>query len=202
MFILPLFKGFATGAGLIIAIGAQNAFVLSQGVRRKYSLIIPLICSLSDAILISAGVLGLGGLFAGSPVLVKWASWGGAVFLTFYGLRSLISAFKSGTMSAEDAGPGTLKAAVLTTLAVTLLNPHVYLDTVVLLGSISSSFPGSGRYLFGIGAVSASFCWFFLLSLAGKKLAPLFRNPVSWRIMDLGITLVMWSIAFTLIRGS
>jgi L-lysine exporter family protein LysE/ArgO len=202
MSLIPFLKGFATGAGLIIAIGAQNAFVLSQGIRRKYFLIIPLICFLCDALLISAGVVGLGGFFSTNPVLMRWASWGGAAFLTFYGLRSLLSVFKRGSLSGEEAGPLSLRAAVLATLAVTLLNPHVYLDTVVLLGSISSSFEGQGRYLFGAGAASASLCWFFLLSLAGRKLAPLFKNPLSWRIMDVAITIVMWLIAFSLIRGS
>ncbi len=187
---------------MIIAIGAQNAFVLSQGIRQKYNLIIPLICSLSDAVLISAGVLGVGGFFSSHPGLIKWASWGGAIFLTFYGIRSLISAFGKNSMDAEDSGPLSLKAAVITTLAVTLLNPHVYLDTVVLLGSISSSFPGSGRYLFGAGAVSASFIWFFLLSLGGRRLSPFFRKPVSWKILDLGIAVVMFFIAFSLFRGS
>lgn len=202
MFIIPYFKGFAAGAGLIIAIGAQNAFVLSQGIRKKYNLIIPLICSICDAVLISAGVLGLGGVFSNSPVLIRWASWGGAGFLFYYGLRSLLAVFKKESLSAEEAGPSSLGGAIAATFAVTLLNPHVYLDTVVLLGSISSSFPGAGRYLFGAGAVSASFCWFFLLSLGGGRLAPVFKNPLAWRILDFGVAVVMWFIAFGLIRGS
>ena len=201
MLIQPFLKGLATGAGLIIAIGAQNAFVLSQGIRKKYNFIIPLICSLSDAFLISAGVLGVGGFFEARPALIKWASIGGAVFLGFYGFRSFVSAFRKNSLEVENSGPGSLRAAAAATLAVTLLNPHVYLDTVVLLGSISSSFPGSGRFLFGGGAISASFIWFFLLSYGGGRLSPLFKNPAAWRVLDIVIAAVMWYIAWGLIRG-
>ena len=201
MILIPYLQGLAAGAGLIIAIGAQNAFVLSQGIRGRFNFITPLICSLSDAVLISAGVLGVGGFFSVNPGLIKWASWGGASFLTYYGLRSLVSAFSKNELSAENSGPATLGSAVLATLAVTLLNPHVYLDTIVLLGSISSSFPGYGRYFFGAGAVTASFLWFFILSFGGRKLSPFFKNPRSWKVLDILIAAVMFLIAFSLVRG-
>lgn len=193
-------KGLALGASLIMAIGAQNAFVLSQGVRKKYNVIIPFICSLSDAILISVGVLGVGQFMASQALISNIASIGGALFLFWYGLRTFKSFLKPGTMEETDDGPQSLKAAVLFTLAVTLLNPHVYIDTILLLGSISSQFSGNGRYLFGAGAVSASFLWFFTLSLGGNLLSPLFKSPLSWRILDLIISFIMWYIAFTLIR--
>ena len=193
-------KGLALGASLIIAIGAQNAFVLSQGVRRKYNIIIPLICSVSDAILLSVGILGVGQILASNQLVSDIASIGGALFLGWYGLRSLLSFFKTTKMEDSDQGPQSLKAAVLFTLAVTLLNPHVYIDTIILMGGISSQFVGNGKYAFGAGAITASFLWFFSLSLGGKLLSPLFQNPLEWKIMDLIITLIMWSIAFSLIK--
>jgi len=195
------FKGLALGASLIIAIGAQNAFVLSQGVRKKYNIIIPFICSLSDAILISVGVLGVGQILASNQLVSNIASIGGALFLGWYGYKSFRSFLKPGTLDESEEGPQTLKAAVLFTLAVTLLNPHVYIDTILLLGSISSQFEGNGKYAFGAGAVTASFLWFFSLSLGGKLLSPVFKNPLAWKILDLIITLIMWFIAFSLIRG-
>jgi len=150
-------------------------------------------------VLITAGILGVGGFFSSRPELMKWAGWGGAAFLSFYGIRSLISAFKKSSLEADESGPYSLRAAVVTTLAVTLLNPHVYLDTVVLLGSISSSFPGRGRYLFGAGAVTASFLWFFLLSYGAGKLSRFFKNPLAWRILDMIIAAIMFFIAASLL---
>lgn len=194
-------QGFLLGAGLIIAIGAQNAFVLTQGVRGKYNRIIPLICSLSDAILISIGVLGVGNLMASNAILSITASIGGALFLGWYGLKSFISFLKKGKLDENGEGPQTLKAAVLFTLAVTLLNPHVYIDTILLLGGISSQYDGIGKYAFGAGAVTASFTWFFSLSLGGRFLSPVFRNPKAWKVMDLAITLIMWFMAWKLLVG-
>lgn len=193
------FQGLILGAGLIIAIGAQNAFVLSQGVRRKYNRIIPLICSTSDAVLISIGVLGVGNLMASNAVLSLSATIGGAAFLGWYGFRSFRSFLKPGKMDQKDDGPQNLKSAVLFTLAVTLLNPHVYIDTILLLGGISSQYKGSGKYLFGAGAISASFLWFFTLSLGGRFLTPFFKNPKAWKIMDLLITGIMLFMAVKLL---
>ena len=194
------FKGLALGASLIIAIGAQNAFVLSQGVRKKYSIIIPLICSISDAVLISIGVLGVGKILASNELVSNIASIGGALFLGWYGMRSFRSFLKPGHLDESNEGPQSLKAAVLFTLAVTLLNPHVYIDTILLLGGISSQFEGNGRYVFGAGAVSASFLWFFTLSLSSRILSPVFKNPTAWKILDFTIALIMWFIAFSLIK--
>jgi len=194
------FKGLALGAGLIIAIGAQNAFVLTQGVRKKYNIIIPFICSLSDAVLISVGVLGVGRILASNQLVSTITSAGGAFFLGWYGFRSFRSFLNPEALDANEEGPQSLKAAVLFTLAVTLLNPHVYIDTILLLGGISSQFEGSHRYAFGAGAVTASFLWFFTLSLGGRILSPVFNNPKAWKVLDLLIAGIMWFIAFSLIR--
>lgn len=195
---LPFFQGFGIGAGLIIAIGAQNAFVLSQGVKKQCQWIVPLICSICDAVLILAGAAGVGSFIAANPEIAIFAGRGGAIFLFFYGARSLFSVFREESLSNGAKTQSSLKAAVLTTLALTLFNPHVYLDTVVLLGSISGQYPGMGRFTFAIGACTASFLWFFTLSLGGSLLAPLFRHSLSWKLLDLTIWIVMWVLAYSI----
>lgn len=198
--IAELAQGFGTGCGLIIAIGAQNAYVLTQSIKREHHLAIALVCSLCDAVLISAGVAGLGALIANSPVLRMVAGWGGAAFLTWYGINSFRSALRGQSgLRTENGTSRNLKAAVVFTLALTLLNPHVYVDTLVLLGGISAQFEGQGRYVFGVGAILASFFWFFSLSLGGRLLAPVLSSPKAWRIMDGIIGCIMFSIAAGLI---
>jgi L-lysine exporter family protein LysE/ArgO len=199
--LLTFLKGFGAGGGLIIAIGAQNAFVLSQGVRKNHYIIIPLICAVCDALLIALGVTGMGSLIASSKTLSLIAGIGGAAFLLLYGMGSFRSAIKGGTLSCSQKTTTSLKKVVFTTLAVTLLNPHVYLDTVILLGSISSQFKQPGHLFFGAGAMLASFVWFFSLSLGGKMLAPLFTKQLSWRILDTIVGIVMWVIALSVIKG-
>ncbi|XPS90011.1 lysE: L-lysine exporter protein [Desulfosarcina variabilis str. Montpellier] len=195
----PFLQGAGVGAGLIIAIGAQNAFVLSQGVRRNYPLLIALICWWCDCVLILAGMAGMGKAVATHPQWMRLAAWGGAAFLLVYGFRSLQAAFAGGRLETGGTPAVTARSAVLTTLAVTLLNPHVYLDTVVLLGSLSGQFPGTGRYAFATGAIMASFVWFLSLSLGARILAPLFRHPAAWRVLDSLVCLTMWSIAASLV---
>ncbi len=192
-------QGFGIGGALIVAIGAQNAYVLSQAVRKNYILIIPLICIVCDAVLIAAGVSGVGTMVAASPRLTGVATWGGAAFLFWYGARAFWSAIKGGSLEADRAAAPSLKAAVLATLAVTLLNPHVYLDTVILLGSVSGQYSQTGRILFGAGAISASILWFFSLSFGGRMLAPLFQRALAWRILDGLVCAVMWTIALSLV---
>jgi len=199
--LLTFLKGFGTGGGLIIAIGAQNAFVLSQGVRKNHYIIIPLICAVCDVLLISFGVTGMGTLIASSKSLSLIAGIGGAAFLLIYGFGSFRSAFRGGSLSAGQKADLSLKAAVFTTLAVTLFNPHVYLDTIILLGSISSQFEQPGHIFFGAGAAMASFTWFFALSLGGKMLAPFFTNESAWKILDTLVGIVMWSIAISVLKG-
>jgi len=192
------FQGLGTGAGLIIAIGAQNAFVLSQGVRRNHFLTVPLICSLCDTLLIVAGVSGFGTIVASHPALSRGAALGGAIFLFAYGLKAFRSALRSSGLTTGDFVQHSRGRVILATLAVTLLNPHVYIDTVILLGGISGRFSGSGRYLFGFGAMTASFLWFFALSLGGRLLAPLLSRPLTWKILDSLVGLVMWAISASL----
>jgi L-lysine exporter family protein LysE/ArgO len=194
-------QGFGVGAGLIAAIGAQNVFVLAQGVRKNHHLVVALICIGCDAVLISAGVGGLGGIVAASSWLTLWMTRLGAAFLAIYGLFALCSAVRGGGLSVDDRPPLSRKAAVGATLAVTLLNPHVYLDTVVLLGSVSSGLRGSGRWLFWGGAVCASVLWFLSLSLGGRLLAPIFRSRRAWRVLDILVCGVMWTIAWSLLSS-
>lgn len=194
-------EGFAMGAGLIIAIGAQNAFVLKQGIKVEHRGIIALLCALSDAILIAAGISGMGFIFTQHPLITKYAAFGGALYLAWFSFRSFKSSVKGESMEINgNGGPSmTLKAAVISTLALTYLNPHVYLDTVVMLGGYGASRPAGLRPFFGLGAVSASFIWFFALAYSGKILAPFFRKKTSWRILDTGIGIVMAYIAYSLV---
>jgi L-lysine exporter family protein LysE/ArgO len=190
-----LFAGFALGLSLIVAIGAQNAFVLRQGLKRQHVFWICLTCAGSDAALIAAGVAGSGTLALTWPWFEPVMRFGGAAFLLWYGARSLLSAWRGGAAlnSGQDQGHAGLLPALLTVLALTWLNPHVYLDTVVLIGAISAQSPD--RLAFGIGAVLASFTFFFSLGYGARALAPVFAKPRAWQVLDLGIGLTMWSIA-------
>ncbi|WP_319759201.1 LysE/ArgO family amino acid transporter [Maridesulfovibrio sp.] len=196
--IIPYIQGFGTGAGLIIAIGAQNAFVLTQSIKKNHHLSICLVCALCDAFLISLGVLGTGQLIASNPMLLKPAAWGGTLFLAWYGFGSFRSAFKSEKLETEKTTVTELKPVILLTLTITLLNPHVYLDTVVMLGSLSGQYEGMERYVFGLGAISASFVWFYTLGFGGRALAPLFKKPFTWRVLDSAVCLTMWAVAWNL----
>lgn len=199
---VAFFQGLALGAGLIIAIGAQNAFVLRQGLRGQQVFVTALVCVLCDAALITLGVAGFGSVVARNPALTAVAAWGGAVFLFVYGLRAFLSAFKPKGLEAQIGETRSRREAVLMALAVSLLNPHVYLDTVVLLGGIGGQFAGSARAAFGLGAVTASSGWFFALAYGATRLGPMFRRPRAWRALDGLIGVVMWSIAASLIWGA
>lgn len=198
--VAPFVEGCGTGAGLIIAIGAQNAFVLKQGILKNYVFITVLICAFIDAFLISIGVGGFGTLLTTNKWLLAFARWGGALFLFYYGLRSFRAVFKTESLK-FDATPERpdLKMTVGTVLALSLLNPHVYLDTVVLLGSIGAQFPASERIFFALGAMLASFVWFFTLGYGARYLSPLFQRPLSWKILDFLIGCIMWAIALSLL---
>ena len=196
---LAWLTGLATGAGLIMAIGAQNAFVLTQGIKQQYHWPIAGLCSAFDAILITAGVAGVGALIHSSQSWLLVARWGGALFLLVYGAMALRSAFNTQGMEVRKDKVGSLKVALLTTVSVTLLNPHAYLDTLVLIGSIGGQYQGNDKWFFSAGAVSFSFIWFFGLSYGARWLAPLFANPLSWRILDGIVCLIMWSIALSLV---
>lgn len=193
-------QGFGLGAGLIVAIGAQNAFVLRQGLARERVFLVASLCFLCDAVLIALGAGGFAALITSRPLLVAIAAWGGALFLLAYGARSLHAALSPGRLqaAAEKAPPGAWAVAA-TTLAVSLLNPHVYLDTVILVGSVAAQIPGSARAAFALGAIGASLVWFYGLGYGAARLAPLFAKPAAWRLLDLAIAAVMWSIAGALI---
>ena len=186
--------GFLLGGSLIIAIGAQNAFVLRQGLKREYVFTVSLICSLSDAVLIAAGVAGLGTLVRQSPTALALVTGGGAIFLFVYGVLAFRRALRPAALKAEGVA-GTLSAAIAACLAFTFLNPHVYLDTVLLLGSLSGRYAGAPRFAYGAGAALASFAWFFALGYGARLLAPLFADKRAWRVLDIAIGLVMWWIA-------
>ena len=189
--------GFALGFSLILAIGAQNAFVLRQGVRRKHVLPVVLVCALSDATLIAAGVAGFGALAEVVPGLEFWMRVFGAAFLVWYGAKTFYSAWKGGASLSAGGEAQSLRSAVLTCLALTWLNPHVYLDTVVLLGAVSAQY--DDKLGFAAGAMTASFVFFFSLGYGARALAPLFARPFSWRILDVLVGVVMWAIAAKLI---
>ena len=190
--------GFALSLTLILAIGAQNAFVLRQGLRRSHVFWTCFVCGLSDAILIAAGVAGFGSLAEAVPWFADAMRYGGAAFLIWYGWLNARSAWRGGAaMDLQGGSEQKLGQVILTLLALTWLNPHVYLDTVVLIGSISAQYPD--RLAFGIGAVLASITFFFSLGYGARLLGPLFVRPASWRILDAVIALTMWSIAANLL---
>ena len=194
------YPGFLLSLTLILAIGAQNAFVLRQGLRREHVFWVCLTCGLSDAILIAAGVAGMGAITRAFPAFETVMLYGGAAFLIWYGWRNAMSAWRGGAvLEAAEGGGRTLTMTLLTLMALTWLNPHVYLDTVVLLGSIAAQY--ENRLAFGLGAVSASFIFFTTLGYGARLLAPVFARPVAWRILDLGVGLLMWAIAAGLIWG-
>jgi len=197
VWLLPFLRGLGLGASLIIAIGAQNAFVLRQGLRREQAVLVAAICAVCDALLVTLGAAGVGSLIAHLPWLARLASLGGAAFLFFYGFTAFRRALRPTVL--EASAPATRGGIAAATLSVSLLNPHVYLDTVVLVGGISAQYAASPRLFFALGAVCASFLWFSSLALGAVYLAPLFRRPQAWRILDRGVGIVMWCIAFGLV---
>jgi len=196
---LTLLKGFSTSGSLIMAIGAQNAFVIRQGLLRRHLLLTALICSLIDGLLIILGVLGFGHVISAYPSLIELSKYFAIIFLFLYGAISLKSAFKPKSLEeVEEKTFPSVKRTVFLLLALSLLNPHVYLDTVILLGSIASQQPAHQQIYFALGAISASFVWFFALTYGSRFLAPLLRKPRSWRIIDCLVALTMWAIGATL----
>ncbi|MEX0279031.1 MAG: LysE/ArgO family amino acid transporter [Ruegeria sp.] len=193
-----LIAGFALGFSLILAIGAQNAFVLRQGLRREHVFVLCLTCAVSDAILIAAGVAGFGTLAQAAPWFETVMRYGGAVFLIWYGLRSFWSAWQGGSvMQVGEGQRSSLRAVLLTVLAFTWLNPHVYLDTVVLIGSISAQY--ENQLGFAIGAMVSSFVFFFSLGYGAGVLSPVFARARAWQVLDILIGVVMLGIAAKLV---
>ena len=193
--ILAGLDGFLLGGSLIIAIGAQNASVLRQGLKREHVFAVCLICALSDALLIAAGVGGFGAIVASSGALVRAVTALGAIFLFAYGAMAFTRAVRPKALFAGAGRAATLSAAIGGALAFTFLNPHVYLDTVLLLGGLAGRYAGAARFAYGAGATLASFVWFFGLGYGARLLAPVFARPAAWRALDIGIGMVMWMIA-------
>jgi L-lysine exporter family protein LysE/ArgO len=199
--LLPLLSGLGFGLSLIVAIGAQNAFVLRQGLRREHVLAVVIVCAASDALLIAAGVGGLGSLLQLAPWLLVVVRIGGAAFLIVYGALAARRALNPKALeTTDDSRPRSLLPVLATVLALTWLNPHVYLDTIVLLGSIAATH-GGDRWWFGLGAAVASILWFTALGFGARLLQPVFLKPIAWRVLDAVIALVMWAIAANLLVG-
>ena len=189
--------GFVASVVLIVAIGAQNAFVLRQGLRREHVLPVVLTCALSDLALILAGIAGLGAIVTAHPTAVVLVRWIGAAFLLGYAVLAATRAFRPTGLIPTDHAPATLRATLLTCLALTYLNPHVYLDTVLLLGSVAQQH--AHRWIFGLGAATASLLWFAALGAGAHKLAPVLARPAAWRILDGLIAVVMAGVAVGLL---
>ena len=196
----PLLIGFATGLTLIVAIGAQNAFILRQGIRREHVLPVVAVCTVSDMALMAAGVAGFGALITAHPQVVTLARFGGAAFLIVYGLLAARRAWRPSGLTPSEAGPSRLAGVVLTCLAFTFLNPHVYLDTVVLIGALSNEHR-DGRWLFGVGAAVASAVWFTTLGFGAGRLRGLFARPAAWRILDGLIAVTMITLGVVVLHG-
>ena len=192
--------GLGLGFSLILAIGAQNAFVLRQGLRREHVFAVCLVCALSDAALIVFGVTSFRAVSERLEWLEPFMRYGGAAFLIWYGGRSLRSALRSsGGLFADEGKAASLGRTLLICLALTWFNPHVYLDTVVMLGMLSTGFP-EREHVFALGAITASFFFFFALGYGARLLRPLFAKPGTWRACEAAIAFLMWFIAFTLLR--
>jgi L-lysine exporter family protein LysE/ArgO len=201
MIFTPLLKGFGMGASLIMAIGAQNAFVLKQGLKRHHLFLTAITCFICDSILIVLGVSGLGMVISDSPTLENVLRWGGATFLVAYAIRSFMSVFKPHALVAELDNPMKRNrlGTFLALLAFTLLNPHTYIDTFLILGGIGAQHPLDEQTHFIIGALVASFVWFFGLTYGASMLSHVFRNPRAWQILDTIMGFVMLSIAYSLV---
>ncbi|EPC03596.1 hypothetical protein L861_18855 [Litchfieldella anticariensis FP35 = DSM 16096] len=198
--LISTLHGLVVCAGLIVAIGAQNAFVLSQGLRREHGWLVASVCALCDWLLVGLGVLGVGSLLAEQAMLLEVARWGGAAFLAWQAALALRRAWSADGLVADGASRGTWQAVLVTTLAVTLLNPQVYLETVVMLGAIGAVQPSPEGFF--VGAAMASFGWFFGLVAAAGWLAPRLENPLAWRIIDGCIAIMMGWIAWRLASGA
>jgi L-lysine exporter family protein LysE/ArgO len=194
-------QGLLLGLGLIVAIGAQNAFVLRQGLRREHVGSVGLFCALADAVLISAGVLGMGQALGQSPLLARALALAGALFLAVHGYRALGRVRRPGRLEAAEGSERLGRTAVLAQAATfTLLNPHVYLDTVLLVGSIGARQPAALRGWFVSGATTASIAWFSLLGFGSRRLGPLFARPRAWQVLDGRIGLTMFVLCAMLVR--
>ena len=189
-----IIPGFLAGLSLIIAIGAQNAFVIRQGLTKKFVLLTVLICAFSDALLIALGASGLGALIKANKNILELVRWFGVAYLLWFAFKSARSAFKSAALNSAEEASADKRSVILTVLGLTFLNPHVYLDTVILLGSISNQF-GSDKWFFVTGAIIASFLWFTSIGFGAKSASRFMSRPTFWKILDSLIAVIMLSIA-------
>jgi L-lysine exporter family protein LysE/ArgO len=192
---LAFVSGFLISISLILALGPQNVFVLRQGLLRSHVFAACLVCSISDALLIGAGVLGVGLFISEMEELAIWLSIGASIFLIFYGCLRIKSALDPKGLEVGDNDSQDLWPTILAGLAFTYLNPHVYVDTLFLIGGASSSYVGDEKLMFGVGAATASFVFFFSLGYGAKRLSPILNNPESWKVIDLFIAGVMFTVA-------
>lgn len=197
----PVLVGFGISLSLIVAIGAQNAFVLQQGIRRQHVLVVVLICGATDALLEFLGILGIGFVIERAPVVLEVIRWGGVAFLLWYAMTAVRRALRPQALVAGEGAEASLKKAVLTCLAITYLNPHVYLDTMVLVGSVGNAQGEPGRWWFLLGAAAASMIWFAALGFGARALTRFFATPRSWQILDWCIAVIMVVIAARLAFG-
>lgn len=200
MYLAATLAGFAASAGLIIAIGSQNAFVLRQGLLQRNVGLVVITCALGDIALICCGVAGVGALVREWPVLLQALRFGGAMFLAVYGLMAAQRACRgSGSLAPGLEGERSWGLVLLACLAFTFLNPHVYLDTMILLGGLSTHYPGRAQWAFAAGACVASVIWFSTLGYGSRFLLPVFRSPVAWRVLDAFVAVFMFSLSLLLL---
>ena len=195
--VIALITGFFTGMSLIVAIGAQNAFVIKQGLLRSHVTLVVFVCSLSDALLIILGTGGLGTIIQSRPDLLDVIRWFGVIYLTWFGFKSVRSALRNETLTASNQSAESWKKVLLTVLAMTYLNPHVYLDTVIFVGSLANQFE-SQRWYFALGACIASGIWFSAIGYGARSASRLMSKPLFWRVLDSAIAAIMFTLAITL----
>ena len=195
--VIALITGFFTGMSLIVAIGAQNAFVIKQGLLRSHVTLVVFVCSLSDALLIILGTGGLGTIIQSRPDLLDVIRWFGVIYLTWFGFKSVSSALHNETLTASNQSAESWKKVLLTVLAMTYLNPHVYLDTVIFVGSLANQFE-SQRWYFALGACIASGIWFSAIGYGARSASHLMSKPLFWRVLDSAIAAIMLTLAITL----
>lgn len=198
---VPLLLGLGTGFSLIVAIGAQNAFVFRQGVRREHVLAVVLICGLTDALLEFLGIAGIGFVVERAPLLLEVVRWGGVAFLLWYAWGAMRRARRPEALVTAAGSQTSLKQTVLACLAITYLNPHVYLDTMVLMGSIGNAQGNPDRWCFALGGALASIVWFAALGYGARGLTRFFASPRSWQILEWGVAVLMLVIAARLVLG-
>ncbi|WP_299556912.1 LysE/ArgO family amino acid transporter [uncultured Mycolicibacterium sp.] len=194
----PIVVGFLASMSLIVAIGAQNAFVLRQGIRGEHVAAVVALCAAADLVLISAGIAGMGAVVTAHPIAVQVVRFGGAAFLIGYGLLAARRALRPAALTPAQDAPARLAEVLATAAALTFLNPHVYLDTVVLLGTLANGHGGQ-RWLFGVGAAAASVVWFTALGFGARRLAGLFATPATWRVLDAVIAVTMCALGVSLL---